>query len=186
MTDDVSHSKDAGQATNPTYLRDGEVVEVTVGTDDGTLDLALLTRAAPQLLDRSGARVLVAAGPELDAAAWQAALALARNADLDAILVLRPTGATSAAVLPAAGKTRVAYLSQLAQDQDSDEFVGTEPTGSDLAGLFQTGGTTGLPKLAAHAHANEVADAWMLSAATATPRSSRASENSSSGTGSPR
>ena len=30
--------------------------------------------------------------------------------------------------------------------------------------LFHTGGTTGAPKLAAHTHANEVADAWMLAA----------------------
>ena len=30
--------------------------------------------------------------------------------------------------------------------------------------MFHTGGTTGAPKLAAHTHANEVADAWMLAA----------------------
>ena len=35
---------------------------------------------------------------------------------------------------------------------------------ADLAALFHTGGTTGAPKLAAHTHANEVADAWMLAA----------------------
>ncbi|PWU60788.1 acyl-CoA synthetase, partial [Micromonospora globispora] len=38
------------------------------------------------------------------------------------------------------------------------------PRSADLAAMFHTGGTTGAPKLAAHTHANEVADAWMLSA----------------------
>jgi fatty-acyl-CoA synthase len=40
--------------------------------------------------------------------------------------------------------------------------VGEAPTASDLAALFHTGGTTGTPKLAAHTHANEVSDAWMI------------------------
>jgi fatty-acyl-CoA synthase len=35
---------------------------------------------------------------------------------------------------------------------------------SDLAAMFHTGGTTGAPKLAAHTHANEITDAWMLAA----------------------
>ena len=35
---------------------------------------------------------------------------------------------------------------------------------TDLASLFHTGGTTGTPKLAAHTHANEVSDAWMIAA----------------------
>ena len=35
---------------------------------------------------------------------------------------------------------------------------------SEVAALFHTGGTTGTPKLAAHTHANEVSDAWMIAA----------------------
>ncbi len=38
------------------------------------------------------------------------------------------------------------------------------PRGFDMAALFHTGGTTGVPKLAAHTHDNEVANAWMLAA----------------------
>jgi fatty-acyl-CoA synthase len=41
---------------------------------------------------------------------------------------------------------------------------GEPPSATDLAALFHTGGTTGTPKLAAHTHANEVTDAWMLAA----------------------
>ena len=42
--------------------------------------------------------------------------------------------------------------------------MGEPPTATDLAALFHTGGTTGTPKLAAHTHANEVTDAWMIAA----------------------
>ena len=42
--------------------------------------------------------------------------------------------------------------------------MGTLPTATDLAAFFHTGGTTGTPKLAAHTHANQVADAWMIAA----------------------
>ena len=38
------------------------------------------------------------------------------------------------------------------------------PRPGDLAAFFHTGGTTGTPKLAAHTHANQVANAWMLAA----------------------
>ena len=58
----------------------------------------------------------------------------------------------------------VAYLDAAAQHADPSRFVGTAPRSADLAALFHTGGTTGAPKLAAHTHAMEVADAWMLAA----------------------
>ena len=59
---------------------------------------------------------------------------------------------------------RTEYLGHLAASKDPAGFAGSPPKGSDLAALFHTGGTTGAPKLAAHTHANEVADAWMLAA----------------------
>jgi fatty-acyl-CoA synthase len=118
-----------------------------------------------ELLRRSGARVLVTAGPELAPTTWQTALDLADEGILDAILVLRPTAAADPpAPLPAIGRVHVGYLSELAAGMDSAGFAGDPPDSSDLAGLFHTGGTTGAPKLAAHTHANEVADAWMAAA----------------------
>ena len=59
---------------------------------------------------------------------------------------------------------RVGHLSALAAEQPHDRFVGEAPSATDLAALFHTGGTTGTPKLAAHTHANEVSDAWMIAA----------------------
>ncbi|WP_235190824.1 AMP-binding protein [Amycolatopsis rifamycinica] len=114
-----------------------------------------------ELLRRSGARVLITAGPELAPEVWDTARELA--AGLDAILVLRPTGAAGEpAALPVLDGVRVAYLAELAAGHDPAGFAGEPPAAADLAALFPTGGTTGAPKLAAHTHANEVADAWMI------------------------
>jgi fatty-acyl-CoA synthase len=118
-----------------------------------------------ELLALSGARVLVVAGPELDTTAWNSALRLAREDVVDALVVLRPTAAELPAPdLPAAGGPRVRYLADLRAGHDAAGFVGRPPSPTDLAALFHTGGTTGVPKLAAHRHVNEVTDAWMIAA----------------------
>jgi len=114
-----------------------------------------------ELLRRSGARVLVAAGPDLAPEVWQSARELAVETGLEALLALSPTGAGPAKLHPIDG-LRVAHLSALAADQPDDRFLGDPPTASDLAALFHTGGTTGTPKLAGHTHVNEVSDAWMI------------------------
>lgn len=120
-----------------------------------------------ELLQRSGARVLIAAGPELDLASWKTAQHLAATGTVDTVLLLAPTAETVATPesLGIDGVT-IGPLRQLAAGFDGDEFAGTPPTGSDIAAVFHTGGTTGTPKLAAHTHANEVADAWMIAANT--------------------
>jgi fatty-acyl-CoA synthase len=116
-----------------------------------------------ELLRRSGARVLITAGPELAPQVWASARELA--GELDEIVVLRPTGAAGAPEpLPAINGARLGYLRDLARGESPDGFAGEPPRRTDLAGLFHTGGTTGTPKIAAHTHANEVANAWMLAA----------------------
>lgn len=118
-----------------------------------------------ELLRRSGARILICAGPELAPDIWTAASELAGQGLLDALLVLRPTGASdSAPLLPPIGELPTGYLDTLAAQQDSTTFRGKSPAASDLAALFHTGGTTGVPKLAAHRHSGEVANAWMIAA----------------------
>ena len=111
-----------------------------------------------ELVIRAGARVLIAAAPELDPASWATAQQLISTGVVDAVLALRPTGAM---LKPNAD---VAYLGQLAEKYDGSTFHGQPPTAGDLAALFHTGGTTGKPKPAAHTHANEVTDAWMIAA----------------------
>ncbi|MBF6174965.1 acyl-CoA synthetase [Nocardia blacklockiae] len=118
-----------------------------------------------ELLRRSGARVLICAGPELAPDIWTAASDLAAHGLLDALLVLRPTAAPDPApLLPPIGDLLIGYLDVLAAQQDSTGFRGEPPAAADLAALFHTGGTTGVPKLAAHRHSGEVANAWMIAA----------------------
>jgi acyl-CoA synthetase (AMP-forming)/AMP-acid ligase II len=118
-----------------------------------------------ELLRRSGARVLVAAGPDLAPEVWDSTRDIAVDSGVEALLALSPTEGSSvpAELLPIDG-VRVGHLSALAAEQPPDRFVGEPPSAEDLAAFFHTGGTTGLPKIAAHTHANEVTDAWMIAA----------------------
>jgi len=123
----------------------------------------LSTQHIAHLLQRSGARVMIAAGPDLDPRIWTRAQHLIDDGLIDTVLLLRATGETSNT--PAPGNA-MRYLHEAAADEDGTNFAGTPPDSDDLAALFHTGGTTGLPKLAAHTHANEVANAWMIAAVT--------------------
>ena len=97
------------------------------------------------LVERLGARVVIASDADPGCAATAAALL--ESGAVDTVIGL-------------------ASLDELAAECAPDEFAGDEPRGTDIATIFHTGGTTGLPKLAAHTHANEVANAWMIAAMT--------------------
>ncbi|MFD5793098.1 acyl-CoA synthetase [Streptomyces diastatochromogenes] len=111
---------------------------------------ALARDHVTELIRRAGARVIITASRELDPEAYETGAELARQGLVDHVLVLRPTGA-------------VDRNDALAGCPD-DRFLGEPPTSTDLASFFHTGGTTGAPKLAAHTHANEITDAWMIAA----------------------
>jgi fatty-acyl-CoA synthase len=113
-----------------------------------------------QLIRRAGAQVLIAAAPELDADSWATAQHLVSTGIVDTVLALRPTAADRQT------NPDVQYLSQRAEKYDGSTFHGQRPAADDIAALFHTGGTTGKPKPAAHTHANEVTDAWMIAANT--------------------
>lgn len=118
-----------------------------------------------ELLDRSGARTLICASPEFDAASWDLAKSLVSSGLIDTVLLLSPTGTKPTEPAPALHGASVGYLAVMASGYDGAVFDGQPPEADDVAGIFHTGGTTGTPKLAAHTHANEVVDAWMVAAA---------------------
>ena len=129
------------------------------------LNGSLSTAHLAELLRHSGARVLVAAGAELAPDAWATAQELIAGGTLDTVLVVRPTAAaTRPHPLPSRPGVAITYLDEAARRAEWSRFRGAAPGSSDLAALFHTGGTTGAPKLAAHTHAMEVDDAWMLAA----------------------
>lgn len=128
---------------------------------------ALSAEHIADLLRRSGARVLVTAGDELDPTGWATATRVAEAGLIDTVLLLRPTGAKPIEVpAPKVPGVAIDYLQRRVADFQGDHFEGAVPRAGDLAALFHTGGTTGAPKLAAHTHANEVTDAWMIAANT--------------------
>lgn len=118
-----------------------------------------------ELVRRSGARLLIVASPQLDQGAWQIASYLAAAGLVDTVLLLRPAAApVGDDVVAAPTGIAVDYFYRLAEKYKDTGFSGAVPEAGDLAALFHTGGTTGTPKLAAHTHANEVTDAWMIAA----------------------
>jgi fatty-acyl-CoA synthase len=119
---------------------------------------------AQELVRLSGSRIVIAAGPELDPTVWSTVNALADAGLVDAVLVVRPTAAEGDPEPLTIEGVDVQHLTVAASGCPADSFEGTPPAATDLASLFHTGGTTGLPKLAAHTHLNEVSDAWMLAA----------------------
>ncbi|HEX3310486.1 MAG TPA: AMP-binding protein, partial [Streptosporangiaceae bacterium] len=129
---------------------------------------ALSGERIAELIRRTGSRVLVAAGPELDPQLWPRLLEVARQAGMTAILALRPDGVhgTPPALdsnAPVGGPPdgrplTVAYLDEVLAGQPSGHLAGADlPTAGDLAAFVHTGGTTGAPKVAAHTHANQLA-----------------------------
>ena len=119
-----------------------------------------------ELIRRTGSRVLVAAGPELDPQLWARLLQVARQAGMTAVLALRPDGAHGVppALDPASDggpdgrPLTVAYLDEVIAGQPSGQLAGADlPAAGDLAAFVHTGGTTGAPKIAAHTHANQLA-----------------------------
>ena len=124
---------------------------------------ALSADHATELVRLAGARVIVAAGPELDPVAWERARRIARRTGARALLALRPTAPQGAPpALAPLGATDVAYLAERVAAADPRTPAFAPPESTDIASYLHTGGTTGTPKLAARTHANEVANAWMI------------------------
>jgi fatty-acyl-CoA synthase len=136
---------------------------------------ALSAERIAEVIRRTGSRVLIAAGPELDPQLWARLLGVARQAGLTAVLALRPDGAhgdppalstggdatadgdATAGGDPAGPGPRVAYLDELIAGQPADHLAAGRPEATDLAAFVHTGGTTGAPKIAAHTHASQLA-----------------------------
>jgi fatty-acyl-CoA synthase len=133
---------------------------------------ALSAERLAGLIGRTGSRILIAAGPELDPQLWQRLVTVAREAGMTAVLALRPDGAHGdPPALATAGdgpdedqagrRPLLAYLDNLAAAQPASHLTGADlPVAGDLASFVHTGGTTGAPKIAAQTHANQLACAW--------------------------
>jgi fatty-acyl-CoA synthase len=110
-----------------------------------------------ELIRRTGSRVLVAAGPELDPQLWPRLLEVARQAGMTAILALRPDdahgvppalgGSAAAGGTPDGGPLTVAYLDEMLVGQPSSHLSGADrPEAGDLARSCTPGGPQAPPR----------------------------------------
>jgi fatty-acyl-CoA synthase len=113
------------------------------------------------LLERAGVRHAVVASPDLDGGIWAKVSELTAAGHLDHLYLLDPTDGTRSPVAPHGG-VAVEYLLDAAGAEDPG--FDDPHDADDIAAVFHTGGTTGIPKLAAHTHANQVVDAWLIAA----------------------
>ena len=112
-----------------------------------------------EILALTGARILLAPGPGVSAGLWAKALRVASR-----LPGLRAVAAVGSPPDPGtAGEVTVADFASLAAGRPADRLLtDRRPGPRDLAAYFHTGGTTGVPKVAPHTHANEVYMAWAL------------------------
>ena len=113
----------------------------------------------------AGTKILAAPGPVPGSDMWEKAVQVLERCP--SIVALVQVGG-----LPQAGEKIIQY------DQVIDSFnatsldSGRQINASDIASLFHTGGTTGVPKLARHTHYNEVCNALMTTMAGGTDQKS--------------
>jgi fatty-acyl-CoA synthase len=115
------------------------------------------------LVRRAQSRVIVAAGPEINAELWDQMTSVARQAGVAAVVALRPDGAPGARpALPCGGAgLTVAYLDDVTAGLPTGHLADADlPKAADLAAFVHTGGTTGAPKIAALTHGNQLACGW--------------------------
>jgi fatty-acyl-CoA synthase len=108
-----------------------------------------------RLLNSVRPKVLIAFGPHADIDIWTKVQRI--RAEVPSLTHVIKAGGGAAQ-----DPSVIDFVAAL-QDQPADQLASKRRIqGSDIASLFHTGGTTGVPKLARHTHANEVFNACMI------------------------
>lgn len=109
-----------------------------------------------EILRAAKTKVLVALGPVPGSDIWSKVEKIRSELpDLEAIVVVGG---------PADPSRQIHEFDAAVGRQPADRLVsGRQIGGDETAAYFHTGGTTGLPKLARHTHANQVHQAWCIS-----------------------
>ena len=115
---------------------------------------ALSSERIAELIRRTGSRILVAAGPELDQQLWGRLLGVARHAGMTAILALRPDGAHGVPPVldgnarpggtPDGRPLTVAYLDEVIAGQPADQLTGARDAVAGFALTVRCGSATAL------------------------------------------
>jgi fatty-acyl-CoA synthase len=105
------------------------------------------------LIEASGINVLVTLGPHPQLDIWEKSLELkSRIPDLVLLRVAPPGSPPVDGVMD--------FISELGKQPNDRLVFDQHGRGNDVAAYFHTGGTTGVPKLAAHTHAGQLTAAY--------------------------
>jgi fatty-acyl-CoA synthase len=165
----VEHGVKRGDAVAVVSVNCAELLPLLLAAEAvgiyAPINPGLAPEHANELVRLSGASVIVASGPELDPDVWAHARTIASNTGARTLLALRPTRASERPpALERLNGVEVAYFGERMAKADDAGLPGSPPASQEIASYLHTGGTTGTPKLAARTHANEVSNAWMISA----------------------
>lgn len=124
------------------------------------------------IVEETAAEALLAFAPAPESALWDKAMEVvdrcARIRTVFAVSIGPYAGAgyradLSGARKPARAGVSIVHFHEALDAEPGDRLVsGRTIAQSDICSYFHTGGTTGLPKVATHAHLNETFVAWML------------------------
>ncbi|MEU2523429.1 acyl-CoA synthetase [Streptomyces pseudogriseolus] len=129
------------------------------------VNAALDVHHLAHIIRLTGSRVLVTAGPELEATLWNRLLDGAAGLGIETLVALSPDGRRhgGAPALETRPELRTVRLDDLMDGGPPVAVLPTAPPApDDLAAFFHTGGTTGTPKVAAHTHHNQAVMAWSI------------------------
>ena len=125
----------------------------------------LTAEHATELVRRSGAKVIVASGPELDHACVGTDARNRNQYRRASAARAPPHGSDRTTARARATRRHRGRVPRRADGQSRRRRLPVPPPPRrDIASYLHTGGTTGTPKLAARTHANEVSNAWMMRA----------------------
>ncbi|MDX2378287.1 MAG: acyl-CoA synthetase [Acidimicrobiia bacterium] len=105
------------------------------------------------LLEASEAKILVTFGPHPQLDIWEKALELAREMPDLTLIRVSPPGTPSVDGV-------IDFFDAVGRQPDDHLVFGAPRHGDDVAAYFHTGGTTGVPKLAAHTHIGQLTAAY--------------------------
>lgn len=119
------------------------------------------------ILNATGSRVVVVSGPSSNRDSFEKILSIADQVPtLKCILTATPPGESTGAGDMNATPGGVKILDfdhEIDQQDETNLLMKRRPQGSDTAAYFHTGGTTGLPKIVCHSHANQIFMAYTYS-----------------------
>lgn len=112
-----------------------------------------------KIAEEAGAELLVVLGPSMGGGSWEKiAPQIARLRQLKAVLQINRAGSVESAdgkLSVSASGVPIYDFDTLLALQAADTLTAPPPQPGDVAAYFHTGGTTGVPKIAIHTHANQ-------------------------------